>query len=217
MSERYAKLTRHWLLRGWMDAPMTVVNWVTGDVRQLTKKEFYVAESCDGKTDFESLAFLPEHHALLDALIKEGIAQTCQEGDSIESWQHHWKASNPRLTGIHWCVTGFCNLNCRHCYMESPSGRYGELAFEDMVRLIEQFERANVLQISLTGGEPFLRQDILDIVAMLAEKRIRLSQIYSNGLLITEDHLKAIKRTGFSPRFQISFDGVGAHDYMRGT
>ena len=217
MSEMYAKLKNDWLLRGWIDTPMAVVNWATGDVRQLTKKGFYVAESCDGRTDFDSLAFLPEHHGLLEALIKEGIAEMCQEGDTIEPWQHYRKANNPRLTGIHWCVTGLCNLNCRHCYMESPSGRFGELPFEDIVRLIEQFERANVLQISLTGGEPFLRQDILDIIAMLAEKRIHLSQIYSNGLLITEDHLNAIRKIGFSPSFQISFDGVNVHEYMRGS
>ena len=217
MAERYAKLGKNWLLRGWTDAPMAAVNWVTGDVCQLAKKSFYVAESCDGKTDFDSLAFLPEHNGLLDAMIREGIAETCREGDSIDPWQEYRKASNPRLMGIHWCVTGRCNLNCRHCFMESPAGRYGELPSEDMARLVGQFERANVVQVSLTGGEPFLRRDILDIVAMLAGKRINLNQVYSNGLLITEDHLKTIQRMGFSPTFQISFDGVGAHDQMRGT
>lgn len=217
MIVRYAKLTKNWLLRGWSDAPLTVVNWVTGDVRPLTKKGFYVAGACDGNTNFVSLAYLPEHHAILDELIKAGIAEACQEGNSIEYLQQYRKAENPRLIGIHWCVTGLCNLNCRHCYMESPSGKYGELPFESMVRLIGQFERANVLEISFTGGEPFLRQDILDIFGLLAEKKIHLGQIFSNGLLITWDHLNSIKRIGFSPGFQISFDGVGAHDYMRGT
>jgi radical SAM protein with 4Fe4S-binding SPASM domain len=217
MSGKYAKLKRDWSLRGWSDVPMVLSNCITGEVRQLNQKGFYVAESCDGNSDFDSLAYLPEHHAVLDELIKEGIAEACQDGDSIEPIQKYRKAENPCLRGIHWCVTGLCNLNCRHCYMESPSKRYGELPFEDMVRLVEQFERANVLQVSLTGGEPFLRKDILDIVALLAEKRIHLNQIYSNGLLITDNHLHIIKKLGFSPGFQISFDGVGAHDHMRGV
>ncbi|MFZ5642575.1 MAG: radical SAM protein [Bacillota bacterium] len=217
MPGRYAKLKKDWLLRGWTDKPMTVSNWANGDIRQLNNKGFYTAESCDGETDFNSLAFLPDHHALLDVLIKEGIVEECREGDSIEPIQRYRKANNPCLTGIHWCVTGLCNLKCLHCYMESPSGRYGELPFDDLAQLIEQFEQANVLRVSLTGGEPFMRKDILDIITLLARKKIWLGQIYSNGLLITRDHLEGIKRIGFSPSFQISFDGIGAHDHMRGT
>jgi radical SAM protein with 4Fe4S-binding SPASM domain len=100
--------------------------------------------------------------------------------------------------------------------MQSPKGRYGELPFESMVRLIEQFDRANVIEVSLTGGEPFLRKDLLDIMATLARRRIRVSQIYSNGLLITAQILEKIRGIGLSPIFQISLDGYGSHEYMRG-
>jgi MoaA/NifB/PqqE/SkfB family radical SAM enzyme len=101
--------------------------------------------------------------------------------------------------------------------MESPSEQYSELPFEVMMQLIDQSVQANVIQVSLTGGEPFLRNDIMDIIELLGKKKLWLSQIYSNGLLITEEHLKELKRIGFSPKFYISFDGVGAHDQMRGT
>ncbi len=217
MSARYAKLKTDWLLRGWSDMPTTLVHWRRNEHRQLNRMGFYVAESCDGQTDFDSFSFLPEHHAMLDLLIAEGIAEECRAGDSIEPWQRYRKAKNPRLTGIHWCVTGFCNLNCRHCYMQAPAGRYGQLPFAAMSRLVEQFERANVGEVSFTGGEPFLRKDLLDLIQLLADKKIRLAQIYSNGLLISDRHLQAIRRIGFRPSFQISFDGVGAHDQMRGT
>ncbi len=101
--------------------------------------------------------------------------------------------------------------------MEAPSGRYGELPFTAMAGLVGQFERANVVQVSLTGGEPFLRKDILEIVALLVAKRIYVNRIFSNGLLITDRHLEAIRQLGVVPVFQISFDGVGAHDQMRGV
>jgi radical SAM protein with 4Fe4S-binding SPASM domain len=215
MSGRYAKLTKNCSLRGWTDVHWAVANWINGNWLKLSKKGFYVAEACDGHTNFNSLSFLPEHYALLDAMIKEGIAQECQEGDSIKPWQQYRKAANPFLKVIQWCVTGRCNLNCRHCYMQSPSERYGELPFKDMVRIIQQFEQANVLQVSLTGGEPFLRKDLLDIMTLLVQKRIGVSEIYSNGLLITEEILAAIKKIGVLPVFQISFDGIGGHDYMR--
>ncbi len=217
MPGRYAKLTRDWMLRGWSDMPKSLANWTSGEQRELKMMAFYVAESCDGQTDFESLAFLPQHQAMLELLIAEGIAEECREGDAIEPWQRHRRADNPRLTGIHWHVTGRCNLNCRHCYMQAPAGRYGQLSFDAMAALVEQFERANVLEVSLTGGEPFLRRDILHIIELLAQKKIRLNQIFSNGLLITDRHLAGIRGIGFRPGFQISFDGVGAHDQMRGT
>ncbi len=217
MSGRYAKLKRDWMLRGWSDMPRTLVNWTSGEQRELKTMGFYVAESCDGQTDFESLAFLPKHQAMLELLIAEEIAEECREGDAIGPWQRYRKANNPRLTGIHWHVTGRCNLNCRHCYMQAPAGRYGQLSFDAMAGLVEQFERANVLEVSLTGGEPFVRRDLLDILQLLAQKKIRLAQIFSNGLLITNRHLASIRKIGFRPAFQISFDGVGAHDQMRGT
>lgn len=203
-------------MRGWTDVPLAVVNWTNGDQRALGKKGFYVAEACDGKRDFSSLSFIPVHNTFLDRLIREEIAEECEEGASIDLSQRYRKAENPRLSGLHWSVTGLCNLNCRHCYVEAPSGRYGELPFEDAMRLVEQFELANVQEVSLTGGEPFLRKDLPDIVAGLAQKKIWLSQIYTNGLLIKEEVLEEIKRVGFLPAFQISFDGRGAHEYMRG-
>jgi hypothetical protein len=76
-----------------------------GDVHKLTKKHFYVAESCDGMTNFDSCAFLPEHNALLDASIKDGIAEECRDIGSIESFQRYRKANNTHLIEIQWCVT----------------------------------------------------------------------------------------------------------------
>jgi radical SAM protein with 4Fe4S-binding SPASM domain len=69
----------------------------------------------------------------------------------------------------------------------------------------------------LTGGEPFMRRDILEIISLLVEKKIRISYIFSNGLLLTQEKLISIRQLGIAPVFQVSFDGVGAHDYMRGT
>lgn len=213
----YARLKNDWALRGWLNRQRAIVNVSSGAQLQLTTKGFYVARSCDGNNNFNSLSFLPEHKAILRILIEKKIAEPCAAGDSIEEWQRFRQADNPRLSGIHWCITGLCNLNCRHCCIQAPSRRYRQLPFEQIVSLVEQFEHSNVPQVSLSGGEPFLRADISELLALLAHRRIGLSQIYTNGLLITDEHLENIRRLGFLPKFQISFDGVGAHDRMRGT
>lgn len=212
----YARLKSNWALRGWNNQQRAVVNVSSGAQRLLTTKEFYVARSCDGNNNFDSLSYLPEHKAILKVLLENNIAELCKAGDSIEGWQRFRQADNPRLSGIHWCVTGLCNLNCRHCCIQAPSRKYRQLPFDQMVSIVEQFEHSNVPRVSLSGGEPFFRTDISQLLALLAHKRIGISQIYTNGLLITDEHLQNIRRLGFFPKFQISFDGVGAHDRMRG-
>ncbi len=217
MSKQFAKLTKNWLLRGWMDEPLAIVNCINGFTRQLNKKQFYVARSCDGKTNFNSYAFLPTHHAILEEFINKGIVEECSDNDFIEAFQEYKYTDSPCVKSIEWSITGHCNLNCLHCFMESPSGKYGELPFKDICKIINQFEQANVISVMLTGGEPFVRSDILDIITLLVEKKIHISYIFTNGLLITDKHLTVIKQLGIAPVFQVSFDGVDAHDYMRGT
>jgi len=191
------------------------VNYKKGTVRALTEKGFYVARSCDGNTDFRSVAFLPEHQDFLEKLIKESVAVPCDKGQKLSGFQEYKSVSNPALKGIHWCITGLCNLNCRHCLMESPAGRFGDLPYESLEKITNQFVQANVLQVAISGGEPFLRDDILDIIALLSKKNLWLREIFSNGLLIQKTHLDAIRQSGFCPSFQISFDGINAHDHMR--
>ena len=217
MSKLFAKLTKNCLLRGWVDEPFVIVNCINGFTRQLNKKQFYVAKSCNGKINFNSYAFLPAHSTILEDFINEGIVEICSENDYLEPSQEYRYTNSPCVISIEWSITGHCNLNCLHCFMESPTGKYGELSFKDVTKIIEQFEHANVISIMLTGGEPFIRTDILDIITLLVKKKIHISYIFTNALLITDKHLNTIKQLGITPRFQVSFDGVGTHDYMRGT
>ena len=204
-------------MRGWSDLPFAVVNWTSGDLRPANPKIAYVIRACDGRTDFNSLLFLPAHAKILDKLIEEGIAEECAPGDAITADQDYRKASNPYLRGVHWSVTGRCNLNCRHCYIEAPGQRYADMSAEEIRRIIEQFERANVLRVSMTGGEPFVRDDLFSIIDRLLKKKILVHQFYSNGLLITDNILREMKHLGLRPGFHLSFDGCRAHDRMRGT
>lgn len=217
MPKRFFRLKKEWLLRGWADLPFALVNWKNGVRYKLNKKYSDLICVCDGKADLNDFLCSPEDQTILDNLLRKDIVEECKEGDSIEFFQRYRKADNPCLLFLHWCVTGLCNLNCRHCNFESPSGRYGELPLEKMLNLIEQFEKANVVEITLTGGEPLLRKDLLQVIARLREKKIHINEILSNGVLISGDFLDHLRQLDVNPRFQISFDGCGAHDRMRGA
>lgn len=214
---KYAKLKPEWLLRGWTDAPWALLNSKTGDCRRLTEPMFSVAEICDGLTDLDEVMGYLQQVLWLNPLLKAGLAEECGQGDAINLWQCYRQAPNPYVRSIHWSITGKCNLKCRHCYVEAPGGRYGELPLEEMLRIVGQFADANVHGVEITGGEPFLRQDLPDILAALAARQIAVRRFYSNGLLITPEILSTIQELRFTPQFQISFDGCGTHDAMRGV
>nr|WP_315988396.1 radical SAM protein [Desulforamulus aquiferis] len=217
MESRYAKLKEDWLLKGWTDVPWTIVNWKSGDYHRLNQDGFYVAQSCDGRTDFGSLAFLPKHITILNRFIDQGIAEECKAGESVQSVQEYRLAKNTLIKGIHWAVTGRCNLKCRHCYMDAPSGQLGELTDGELEIVLNYLVEANITSVSLTGGEPFMNKNLLGLIGRLSEKKIRLVDIYTNGTLISDTILQELRAMHVQPIFRISFDGCGAHDQMRGT
>lgn len=214
---RYARLKNEWLLRGWADEPYALLNLKTGDCRHLSAQMFLFTQACDGRTDLDSVAGFIEREVFLDKLIAAGMAEECGQGEEILPYQRFRKADNPYIRTVHWLITGLCNLKCRHCYMESPAGTYGELPLPDMLRIVGKLAEANAHHVHLTGGEPFLRRDLLEIVAALAERQIAVTHVSTNGALVADEALQGIKKLGFSPDFQISFDGCGAHDAMRGV
>jgi radical SAM protein with 4Fe4S-binding SPASM domain len=176
-----------------------------------------MASACDGLTNLDDATGYLQQIILLNPLIKAGLAEECEPKDAINPWQFYRQAANPYVRSVHWSITGKCNLKCRHCYVEAPDSRYGELPLPDILRIIDQLAAANVHGVELTGGEPLLRRDLPDILTALAKQQIAVRQIYSNGILITPEILRTIKEQGFTPRFQISFDGCGTHDAMRGV
>ena len=217
MLSRYVSLHKDWLLRGWSDIPWSIANVKTGENLKLTRDGFYVASSCDGETDFNSSAFLPIHLKLLEKFIEKGIAEESSTKVIIESCQKYKKADNEYLQGIQWAITGRCNLKCLHCYMEAPTGKIGELSFEEIKSVIKKMSEANIFEVSLTGGEPFFRKDFIDLVKLFLEYNIRIKDIFTNGTLIKDEYLIFFKKMGIDPVFRISYDGWGYHDLMRGT
>jgi len=114
-----------------------------------------------------------------------------------------------------WDVTYACNLSCPHCL--TNSGRKGrrELDTKEAFRLIDVLSAAKVLYLSLTGGEPFARGDILELLAYLAETGMRVD-IATNGFHVSPKIIKGLRDL---PVFQIqvSIDGIGEqHDRFRG-
>lgn len=114
-----------------------------------------------------------------------------------------------------WDVTYACNLRCPHCLTASGKARRDELDTAGALRLIDALVEAKVLTLSLSGGEPLLRPDILTLLRRLAETSMRVD-IATNGVELPEPIIEALRGLPIF-QIQVSLDGLGeAHDRFRG-
>ncbi|MBS3969637.1 MAG: radical SAM protein, partial [Clostridia bacterium] len=115
-----------------------------------------------------------------------------------------------------WNCTRTCNLNCIHCYSSSENKKYpDELTTAEGKKLIDDLAEFNVPVILFSGGEPLVRDDLLELAAYARDKGIR-STISTNGTLITPQMAQSFKNTGIS-YVGISLDGIGENnDRFRG-
>lgn len=113
----------------------------------------------------------------------------------------------PRLKSVYLALTGKCNLCCSFCTMNSGPQVSTEknLTFDEIQKiLIPKLLEIKPGKIVLTGGEPFVRRDIIDIICLIGkafDKRIITLQ--TNGLLIDAICIKQIKRYVGSIEFSI--------------
>ncbi|MFH1378463.1 MAG: radical SAM protein [Planctomycetota bacterium] len=121
---------------------------------------------------------------------------------------------SPRSVTI--AITGKCNLACKHCFYADEMRKYDDLPTDRWLAFIKECGDAAVMYITLTGGEPFMRPDIFEIIDAIVKNRMRFS-ILTNGTLVTKDIAKRIADTGRVRRVQVSVDGDEAsHEWMRG-
>ncbi|MFH1375667.1 MAG: radical SAM protein [Patescibacteria group bacterium] len=111
---------------------------------------------------------------------------------------------------LQWHITNRCNFRCKHCYHTSYDDEE-ELTLQELKNVFHQFleldeDRKN---ISLTGGEPFLRKDFLSLLSYISKHKNNLNlDIMTNGSLLTEALLKQLKRRApLVRKLQISVEG----------
>jgi len=109
---------------------------------------------------------------------------------------------------VHVEVTRRCPLNCKHCYSADREG-YGELTAKQMKELIDILAEMNVFQIAFGGGEPFSREDFLEIAKYAYDCGI-IPNVTTNGVLID-----SIDRLDIFGQINVSLDGADEETYFK--
>jgi radical SAM protein with 4Fe4S-binding SPASM domain len=115
-----------------------------------------------------------------------------------------------------WEITLACDLACRHCGSRAGKPRPEELSTEECLNLVDQMAAMDVKEVSLIGGEAYLRDDWTQIIARIA-KHGMTPLLTSGGRGITKERARAAKDAGLRT-VSISIDGdEAAHDRLRGV
>ena len=130
-------------------------------------------------------------------------------------------AKNQPISLVHF-VTNRCNARCSFCFIDfdNPKTFEGELSLEEIDKLTKNLG-SSLLNVNLTGGEPFARKDLIDIAkAYLKNSTIQSIYVTTNASLPDRIKKFAEEISLFSPdtelTFQISVDDFPKnHDRVR--
>ncbi len=212
----FYRLKDDFMLRGWQKLPYALVDRRNGSAAFMHKPEMDSLLMCDGWTDLSLPVISEDDRNMIFQMEKQGFIEPCQKGEGLNLRQRYHCYPARYIRTAHWSVTGRCNYLCKHCYMSAPDAKYGELDHEAVMDIIDQLAQCGVMEVSLTGGEPLVRRDFMEIVDALLINGIHIRTIYSNGRLVTDKLLGELARRGIHPEFNMSYDGVGWHDWLRG-
>lgn len=133
------------------------------------------------------------------------------------------------LYTFHWSVNNDCNLRCKHCNFlrsdyyveknEQDSSNYGKnLTTEECFNLIDELSDLGILKIVISGGEPFFRQDMPDIINYIKSRDRNISiYLQTNSVLINDEIISKIK-PALNPlldMIQVSFDGASKESFEK--
>ncbi len=123
------------------------------------------------------------------------------------------------ITYLRISVTDRCNLRCVYCLPETSiqwQARANQLSAEEIVRVTEAAAQTGVKRVRLTGGEPLVRPDIVEIVARLASiPGIEEVSLTTNAMLL-ERLAQPLAEAGLK-RVNISLDTLDEDKFKRIT
>lgn len=121
------------------------------------------------------------------------------------------------LRSIELAITYNCQAKCHKCYATNLyDSERTTLTPSQIQEIINQACKLGLIHVNLTGGEPLLHKDLLEIIKICSKKNIMVS-VVTNGMLLTEKRVREMKESGLNT-VQLSLDSAegSIHDSLRG-
>jgi cyclic pyranopterin phosphate synthase len=114
------------------------------------------------------------------------------------------------MTNLRISITQRCNLRCLYCHREGEASMGEEMSPEEISRLVAIGSSLGMRKLKITGGEPLVREDVLDVVHLTAEHVNEVS-LTTNGVLLF-DLSSGLKDAGLR-RVNVSLDTLDPETY----
>jgi radical SAM protein with 4Fe4S-binding SPASM domain len=204
------------------DAP----NWIATDARGAR-----ILSGLDGRTTLEEATAryaresgveLAKAWLHVNRLVREAQRHRFASPEPVVAAPYPGRARylSARLRELWIHTNNSCNLACEHCLVGSgPDGDRG-METERLLALIDEAAGLGVERFYFTGGEPFYRRDIFDLVERATKAHGRELRILTNGILFQGAVLERLRDQDRQRlHLQVSLDGASAatNDPVRGA
>jgi radical SAM protein with 4Fe4S-binding SPASM domain len=123
------------------------------------------------------------------------------------------KLSAPITTFLE--LTQKCNSHCRHC-INVRTTKSDDITLGEMKTIIDKLHDSGIFILKITGGEPFCRNDIFDILDYIETKMMKYI-VYTNGSYINSLVASRLKDYHYLSCIRVSIDGLEkTNDFIRG-
>jgi len=125
---------------------------------------------------------------------------------------------NKSPISLEWLITGCCDSNCCYCIYDKYRMENGkELSTSEALSLVREIADSGVINVTLSGGEPLLRKDIVEIIRAFYEFGINI-RLDTNGINLTKRLLDNLLSFQDTLKISISIDSLDpeTNDKIRG-
>jgi cyclic pyranopterin phosphate synthase len=115
------------------------------------------------------------------------------------------------LISLRISITNRCNVKCFYCHHDGIVPQNYEMTSDEMQRIVKVAKEIGIEKIRLSGGEPLIRDDIVDIVTKISSIGFRDISLTTNGVLLGK-YAEALYNAGLT-RVNVSFDTLNPETY----
>ena len=122
---------------------------------------------------------------------------------------------NRRISYLRISITDRCNLRCHYCMPKEGVSQFGQseiLRYEEILRLAALAVQKGITKIRITGGEPLVRKDAVQLIQQLSQlKGVQDLSLTTNAILL-EEFASALFQAGLK-RVNLSMDSLSPEKY----
>jgi radical SAM protein with 4Fe4S-binding SPASM domain len=174
---------------------------------------------CDGENSIDKISqIISDKHDEIE--YKDSFAIVSSFLDNMKrsrilNEKPHEESDKNKFHGLALEITQRCNLRCIHCYLAAGETNNNELTLNEIKEVLKSAKDSGGISVALGGGEPFVRDDSIEIIKFAASLDLLVS-LGTNGTLIDRQLAKLLSELPI--KIQISLDGASeeTNDRIRG-